>query len=75
MEKNNIFYITTNNKGTRTVIYSGLFLPSDSKEAVSIFDSNQDSLQNQIDAGQVFLEDTQRVETAIVTRRQIRVNK
>lgn len=75
LEKNNIFYITTNNKGTRTVIYSGLFLPSDSKEAVSIFDSNQDSLQNQIDAGQVFLEDTQRVETAIVTRRQIRVNK
>jgi hypothetical protein len=74
MEKNNLFYITTNNKGTRTVIYSGLFLPSDSKEATDIFDTTT-QISGQIINSTIIDDPSNRVETAIVTRRQVRVDK
>lgn len=74
-ERNNLFYITTNNKGTRTVIYSGLFLPSDSQDAISVFETTNANIQDQINGSSIIDDPTNRVETAIVTRKQIRVNK
>jgi hypothetical protein len=72
-DRNNVFYITTNNNGTRTVIYSALFLPSDSKEATDIFNTTN---TKETGIGSSIIDDpANRVETAIVTRRQIRVNK
>lgn len=72
-EKNNLFYITTNNKGTRTVIYSGLFLPSDSKEATDIFDTT--NTQETVIGSSIIDDPANRIQTAIVTRRQIRINR
>jgi hypothetical protein len=74
-ERNNLFYITTNNKGTRTVIYSGLFLPSDSEDAISVFETTNANIQDQINGSSIIDDPTNRVETAIVTRKQVRVNK
>lgn len=65
-ERNNLFYITTNNKGTKTVIYSGLFIPSDSLEATT-----QTPLSEQATAGQIFLDQGSTRGTAVVTRTQI----
>lgn len=68
LQKDNLFYITSLNKDTKTMLYSGLFLPSDSSEAIDILetpDTNQ---------GDIILQEEVNKGTAIVTRRIVKVN-
>lgn len=65
LEKNNLFYITTNNKGTKTVIYSGLFIPSDSLGVVDA------QINEPLSAGRIILDPGPTRGTGIVTRIQI----
>lgn len=41
IEENGLFYITALNSSVRSILYSGLFLPSDSNEAISILSDTQ----------------------------------
>ena len=61
-----MFYITTQNKDVRSVIYSGLFIPSDSVESI-------DSVEPKIE-GDIILQEEPNRGDAIVTRRRIKVN-
>ena len=66
LEGKNLFYITTQNKDVRSVIYSGLFIPSDSVESI-------DSVEPKIE-GDIILQEEPNRGDAIVTRRRIKVN-
>jgi hypothetical protein len=63
LEKNNLFYITTTNNNIRTLIYSGLFIPSDSSEAQSI--TTPQNLQSL----PVFFENPDLLQDALVVRK------
>lgn len=69
VEKNNLFYITTTNNDVTTVLYSGLFLPSDSEEAKSMF-TEQKVLQESI-PGDIILQEEDLGNIAIVTRKLV----
>lgn len=69
---NNLFYITTNNNGVRTVLYSGLFLPSDSKEAKTIF--NEQKIETESSIGDIILQNEDTGNTAIVTRKLVTIS-
>jgi len=70
---NNIFYITTNNNGVRTILYSGLFLPSDSKEAKTVF-SEQSNINNDSSIGDIILQEEDFGNTALVTRKLVTIS-
>jgi len=65
LEKNNLFYITTNNKGTKTLIYSGLFIPTDSLGVVDT------PINEPLGSGRIILDPGPTRGTGIVTRTQI----
>lgn len=63
LENKNLFYITTLNKDVRSIIYSGLFIPSDSSESI------EESLPTT--EGSIILQEEPNRGTALVTRRRI----
>lgn len=67
-DKNNLFYITTTNNDIRTVIYSSLFLPSDTQEGGNIL--NTKPVEN---IGDIILQDETPITSAVVTRKLVRV--
>lgn len=69
LDKNNIFYITTINNNVQSVLYSGLFVPSDSKDAINIYNDTNTIDSTRVD---VFVENPI-VDEATVTRRQVRL--
>jgi hypothetical protein len=69
VEKNNVFYITTINNNVRTVIYSALFLPSDTQEATTIL--NSPVIDN---TGDIKLQEETTFGTATVTRKLVQVS-
>ncbi len=66
VDKNNLFYITTTNNSVRTVIYSGLFLPSDSQEGNVVLNTSQ-LVESQ---GDILLQEETNL-TAKVTRKLV----
>jgi len=73
-----LFYITTTNKDVRTVIYSGIFMPSDSDEATELFEGTQVEsgggdiiLQVESGGGDIILQEEFLRGDALVTRRRI----
>ena len=70
-QKSNLFYITTTNNGVQTVLYSGLFIPSDSQDANNIFQTNNLLNQQQIDSS--IIDDPSKVQTAIATRKLVQI--
>ena len=66
---NNLFYVTTTNNNIETVIYSGLFIPSDSSDATDIF--NTQNLFNQQQINSSIIDDPNQSLTAIVTRKLV----
>lgn len=62
LDRNNLFYITTTNNNVKTLIYSGLFIPSDSQEAQSTTPQSIGDLA-------VFLENSGLLEDAIAVRK------
>lgn len=68
-EGNNLFYITTINNEVKTVLYSALFIPSDSQEAISIFSNPTNTSVKKL----VIVEDVNPVinDVAIVTKKLI----
>lgn len=70
-QKSNLFYITTTNNGVQTVLYSGLFIPSDSQDANNIFQTNNLLNQQQIESS--IIDDPSKVQTAIATRKLVQI--
>ena len=68
----NLFYITTNNNNVETIIYSGLFIPSDSQDATQIFQSQ--NLINQQQSHSSIIDDPSQSLTAVVTRKLVSTN-
>lgn len=68
VDKNNIFYITTTNNDIRTVIYTSLFLPSDTQEGGNIL--NVTPTEN---TGDIKLQEETPITTATVTRKLVKV--
>lgn len=66
-----IFYITTTNNNIKTMIYSGQFVPSDTKEAVDIIKSNTEGSSNPKTQSVILPDDS--IKTAIAIRRQVPV--
>lgn len=64
LEKSNIFYITTINNNIRTMLYSGLFIPSDSLEGRSIQTTDRNTQSSSIGVISTFDE-------AVARRRRI----
>jgi len=64
LEKNNLFYITTTNNNIRTLIYSGLFIPSDSAEAISSITPTQN-----LQSLPIFFENPDLLQDALVVRK------
>jgi hypothetical protein len=72
-QDNSIFYITTTNEGIQTILYSGLFIPSDMVKT----DPRQVETLNRIgviDDGRIIDDPDTKQETAIVTRKKIKLS-
>lgn len=74
LEKSNLFYIVTVNNDITTLIYSALYLPSDTNDATTLF-NNISSVNNNVNnSGDIILQEEGKIETAIITRKLVKVS-